>query len=403
MGGLSTCIDVVGTSLVDGQDEIYLLQSFGASKGEATQHVVSTAIAKGSSAVLGMMKGAGLLGILPGMMCGLVIGGVPVQQAALYQVLIAVSIALCTVGASLFISYSGVWAAFEPLEVFVPRVFVRSQKRGLLSVLLWFWSTLSGGMDQAALTQPSIGLSIHDDLIVDRDVDQFLTFNALEESSTDAPTVFEVSGFALNDFSDSSAHQLLSDSLTIRLGEIWTVDGTYRSTRTEYLRAFAGLRSDFHGNLTLDGVSWSDVNPKGSDVAEWRKLVLFLPRERPRLGGTPLQFMKRTAAFESWPKSSAYWGEDPARKLIHDQSDYLQQWGMSLEILHREWDLLSDEESYLVLVATALASRPRMLLFDEPTGLSAGHRDAVDQSFRDYASQQLGSVLLIPRIVSYKD
>jgi ABC-type branched-subunit amino acid transport system ATPase component len=68
---------------------------------------------------------------------------------------------------------------------------------------------------------------------------------------------------------------------------------------------------------------------------------------------------------------------------------------MSLESLNREWGTLPDEEAYMVLMSTALASRPKMLLLEPPASLSTDAKAAIDRSVWAYADEQRGSVLLI--------
>jgi ABC-type branched-subunit amino acid transport system ATPase component len=325
-------------------------------------------------------------------------GGVTAKQAAHFQLVVVIMATLCSVSASLFSCVAEIESSFGPREIFVSHVFPHGKKKGVISISLWLWSVLSGSTKEPREFAPHNFRQSENDEIRRTKMELMgpsLSFIRLEHFSDEAPILFEATGFALEgwieDMYDDTA--LAQQTLTIRLGDVLELQGRDRLIKTECFRAFAGLHSNFRGNMTLAGASWNTTRSK--DVAEWRRSVIFLPENRPRIGGNPLQFLKRVAGFRSWSRNSHSNEEDRARRLIHDVSDYLLHWGMSLESLNREWGTLPDEEAYMVLMSTALASRPKMLLLEPPASLSTDAKAAIDRSVWAYADEQRGSVLLI--------
>jgi ABC-type iron transport system FetAB ATPase subunit len=404
ISGASVTLDAIVTAFVEEQSEIRLLQSFGATKYEAVHQVLATAIQKGSSSVLSMMHMVGVIGILPGMMCGQILSGIPAKQAALYQVMVVGLISLCTLSTVLSTSFFAVESAFDGVQIFRPEQFVRNQKRNIFGMVLWAWGGLS-----STILSPSAGLqevsgSYHNQ-VLDR---SSLTsacwmmtpmVNGLEHE----PPVFQASGLALSGSSheenlchNSANNTSLDDEfLNVRIGDFFLLEGSDDSMIAELFQTLAGLRPVIQGHMSFADESWHDVSSSVQRVAEWRRNVLYLPQHKLQLRGTPIQFLKRITAFQSWPTSTVTDEDERAEGMIHRVSEYMLQWGLMRHYLNKEWGEIPDEEMHQVLIAIALASKPKVLLLDRSAFLSVDSKAAIKQSIMEYANHQSGSILWI--------
>ena len=108
-------LDAIATSIVDEAAEIQLLLAFGGAKHEYLHRVLVLAIQKGTSPILGMMRATGESGLLPILMCGQILSG-----STLYQIMVMILVALCTVSSVVLSTMAATQSAFGPAEILKP-------------------------------------------------------------------------------------------------------------------------------------------------------------------------------------------------------------------------------------------------------------------------------------------
>eukprot|EP00539_Tryblionella_compressa_P018047 CAMPEP_0178869800 /NCGR_PEP_ID=MMETSP0747-20121128/6730_1 /TAXON_ID=913974 /ORGANISM="Nitzschia punctata, Strain CCMP561" /LENGTH=1277 /DNA_ID=CAMNT_0020536865 /DNA_START=151 /DNA_END=3984 /DNA_ORIENTATION=+ len=397
INGISLSIDSITTSLVEDQSEIELYLSFGASKYEAIARIFTQAVQKGATPVLNMMRVVGIISI-PGMMTGQLISGSPVMLAARYQMMIIFLIATSTLSTILLSSFFAVDSAFCPHQLLRPERFVKNHKRTLFSSLLWVWGAVFGGQERMGVG--NVGIAKPDLSAVESlppASSSRLQIWSLRESGMDTSPLLEASGLGRSfvGVGDVPQHRVLFEdvSVTVNDGDMFIVNGRSGVGKTEFFRLLAGLSPLQEGNIQFFGKDWN-VHYHGSKAADWRKQVLYVTQHKVQIPGTPRQFIGKVASFQSWREDSEK--GDKVRGMIHRASKYMLEWGLHPSDLDKDWKTLSGGEAQRILIAVALASRPKVLLFDECTSaLDKASKVLVEQSVIEHLENHGGGMLWI--------
>lgn len=195
----------------------------------------------------------------------------------------------------------------------------------------------------------------------------------------------------------SDNHRVLFSnlSLSVNEGDLLLVSGPSGTGKSQLLRMMAGLSPMQGGTLRLQGRSWKD-DFSGNNAVEWRRQIRYVTQTKVQIPGTPLQFIKKIQSFRSWKSADDRMNSMTDYDVMKHVSHHIRQWGMSLESLDKEWSVLSGGESQRVLMAIALASRPKLLLFDESTSaLDQKSKLAVETSIKDFVEDHEGGVLWV--------
>lgn len=197
--------------------------------------------------------------------------------------------------------------------------------------------------------------------------------------------------------SDSVQRRVLFEDLSfgVNEGDLLFVSGPSGTGKSQLLRMIAGLSPLQEGTLRLQGRSWEDYY-SGNHAVEWRRQIRYVTQAKVQIPGTPLQFIEKITSFRSWKAASNRNDDISEHDFMKHVSHHIRQWGMGIESLSKEWSVLSGGESQRVLMAIALASRPKILLFDESTSaLDHESKLAVETSIKDYVHDHEGGVLWV--------
>jgi putative ABC transport system permease protein len=394
INGISLSLNAMLTSLVEDQPEVDLLLSFGANSVEASSRIVREAVRTGTMPMLNSMTVIGIVAI-PGMMTGQILGGTPVMEAARYQMLIMYLIAITVFGTIMTIVFLALRVAFDfSSDVLrTDRLVKREEQRSFLDIImhlgrsLWRWCMGQGKRQSISEEEPLTADVERTSYVEDR-----LLIRKLRPSSN-GKIHLQVSqlsrSFPIPNSDDRRAlfHNV---SFTVGASEIVLVGGPSGVGKSQLLRVIAGLSPLESG---VGGILLQGVSRNMNDMARWRQRVRYVTQSTVDIPGTPREFVKRIASFRSWQHDADKPSNDEMMLVCRD---LVQFWRMEVSCLDKKWSVLSGGEAQRVIVAIALASRPRVLLVDECTSaLDLNTKILVEQSVEAFATKCGMSVLWV--------
>ena len=192
----------------------------------------------------------------------------------------------------------------------------------------------------------------------------------------------------LQDFTTATGVRV--DSLEVRAGEIVGLAGLAGSGRSRFLRALAGLGGRHRGDFRLGGKV-----QKSHTRAALRRGIGFIPEDRlldalfPSLSTTDNLTVTHHVANRGVLELAKPRAE---RRMA---GELVKQFGIRTPSLNALITSLSGGNQQRTVLARTLASRPRLLLADEPTqGVDQRGRADIHQLIRAYAAAG-GAVLMV--------
>mmetsp|Transcript_5174 Transcript_5174/g.11249 ORF Transcript_5174/g.11249 Transcript_5174/m.11249 type:complete len:590 (+) Transcript_5174:118-1887(+) len=421
INGLALSLNAMLTSLVEQQREIELYLSFGATGFEACNRLVRQAIRAGTTPTINGMAVIGLISI-PGMMTGQILGGAPVVDAARYQMLIMYLIATCVFGSSLMLLYVAVSVGFDRTHMLrIDRIRQRTKKASLFDCWtetsrLFFCcccdravesdgSTLGakaaafspeGGETEALSSKNTNNRSTHS---YDSTDSSLKVVTLRHTASPGSKSSLEIRGIKRsvpiderNRMPNAPRRVLFSNmDLKIGCGEIAAVRGVSGSGKSQLLRVIAGLSPAEEGELDLGSIGLR--RHPGTDWTIWRRNVRYVTQFKVDNPGTPRGFAERVASFKSQKTAE---DAPTLEEMLQSAGDLVEKWGLGRESLDKDWTFLSGGEAQRVILALALASRPRVVLLDESTSaLDMDSKLQVEHNIQEFAAQADVGVLLV--------
>ena len=404
INGVSLSLNTLLTSMVESSREVELLLCFGATPYEASWRLLREAVRTGMMPQLNSMAIIGIISI-PGMMTGQILGGSTVTEAARYQILITYLIAVCCFAMVLTNVFLALKIGFDSrLRLRIDRLRKRAHKSsplcfdGIRGYFTWARkrrrsSSSSVPTSTEELTQllaPKGKLSVTtskraktrlngDKPILDIS-DLSFSFSTGRGENADHSRVKknkedEVLGH----------HRVLFQNISfeINMGGVALVSGPSGVGKSSLFRILAGLAPlDGGSNIRLCGKAQSGFK----DMTIWRKQIMYVPQTRTDFPGTPYSLLKTIASFKVCERDEIV---SPSYSDMKTSTrDIIQSWGMHRLLLDSEWKILSGGESQRILVAMALASRPKIIMLDESTSaLDLGGKVRVEATIKNFCEE----------------
>lgn len=215
--------------------------------------------------------------------------------------------------------------------------------------------------------------------------------------------IMKVSNLTLGN-QEIGGKNLVSDvSFELHKGEILGVSGLMGAGRTECLEALFGLHgSRVTGEIEIEGkpVVIRSV-PDAVDAG-----LALVPEDRKTQGLILNMTVTRNITLSCLKYLSRFGFIDfHAEKELCGR--YIHQFGTKVDSMQMEVDKLSGGNQQKVVIAKWLATKPKILLLDEPTrGIDIGAKSEIYKLIRELASQGLGIIMVsseLPEILALSD
>jgi L-arabinose transport system ATP-binding protein len=211
--------------------------------------------------------------------------------------------------------------------------------------------------------------------------------------SADVPVVLEVRGLTQR---RGAAHGVTLDqvSLSVRRGEIVGLAGLVGAGRSELARAIFGADTFDAGDIVLDGTAVRFSSP----AEALRAGVAMVPEDRKALAlffEQPVRWNISMAVLPSLRRRRMI-SRRAERALAHEYVDRLRVQTRDIETPVRA---LSGGNQQKTVLARWLATKPKLLILDEPThGVDVGAKAEIYELIRGLARDGIGIVLISPEL-----
>ena len=191
-------------------------------------------------------------------------------------------------------------------------------------------------------------------------------------------------------------------SFQVRHGEIVGFAGLVGAGRTEVARVLFGIDQRDAGEVRLDGTAVSFASPSAAMDAG----IAYLPEDRHQ-EGLVLDFsIAQNVSLPILPRLFPRFIVDTARERAVAR-EYTDQFNVKMTGVEQLVGALSGGNQQKVVLAKWLASRPLLLILDEPTrGIDIGAKVEVHRIISELAAAGLGIILIssdLPEVLAMSD
>lgn len=191
-------------------------------------------------------------------------------------------------------------------------------------------------------------------------------------------------------------------SFALRRGEILGFYGLVGAGRSEVMQALFGITRPSRGRIRVEGRETAVRRPRDAVRAG----IVYVPEDRGKQGAVLPLPIAQNVTLPQLDRVSRRGFLDLAREFA-----LARQYGERLQVRASSWsqpvDQLSGGNQQKVVIAKWLATRPRVVIVDEPTkGIDVGSKAAVHDFLVELAEQGLAVVMVsseLPEVMGMSD
>jgi rhamnose transport system ATP-binding protein len=188
----------------------------------------------------------------------------------------------------------------------------------------------------------------------------------------------------------------------LRQGEILGFYGLIGAGRSEFMQALFGITKPSKGAIKIDG----EVAVIRSPSEAVAKGIVYVPEERGRQGAITAMPIFQNVTLPSLSKTSRS-GFLRLAEEFRLAREYTSRLDLRAASLDQEVGTLSGGNQQKVVIAKWLATKPKVIILDEPTkGIDIGSKAAVHEFMSELAAQGLSVIMVsseIPEILGMSD
>jgi rhamnose transport system ATP-binding protein len=228
-------------------------------------------------------------------------------------------------------------------------------------------------------------------MMVGRSVDQVFPKTQVEPGKT----VLAVSGY-------NHPTEFADISFSLREGEILGFYGLVGAGRSEFMQALFGITKPSRGAIKID----EKIAVIRSPAEAIEKGIVYVPEDRGKQGAVIGLPIFQNITLPSLDKTS----KNGFLRLVEEfklAREYAQRLDLRAASLDQDVGNLSGGNQQKVVIAKWLATKPRVIILDEPTkGIDIGSKAAVHEFMSELASQGLAVIMVsseLPEIMGMSD
>ncbi len=180
-------------------------------------------------------------------------------------------------------------------------------------------------------------------------------------------------------------------SFSLKRGEILGFYGLVGAGRTELMQAIFGYLPVYTGSVRVEGAPWK----LGDASYSVRNGLIYLPEERKRYGILPMLSIRENISVGVLDILKGVIGISPAREN-EVAGEVIKAYDVKTPDAEKAIQFLSGGNQQKVIIGRAMISRPRILIFDEPTkGVDVGAKTEIYRMMKRVAEEYSLGIILI--------
>ena len=195
-------------------------------------------------------------------------------------------------------------------------------------------------------------------------------------------TILKVRGLSGSGFSNVD--------FDLKRGEILGFAGLVGAGRSEVMQTIFGYLKAKSGTVEMEGAPWK----LGDTSASMRNGMIYLSEERKHHGIFPLMSVRDNIGMAIYGQTTSVFGISAGKERAK-VSEIIKAYDIKTPNMNKQIVYLSGGNQQKALIGRAMARRPRVLIFDEPTkGIDVRTKAEIYRIMKSLAEQGVGIILV---------